>query len=49
MLLVAVVDNAGDGYDNGYASHYFLFIKRHFFSGISWKKKKTQVIFNPNN
>lgn len=49
MLLVVVVNN-GDNYDNAYASHYFLFIKRHFIYGFSWKKKKKiQAIFNPNN
>lgn len=39
MVLLVLVDDGDDNYDNANVARYFLLIKRHFFWGK--KKKKT--------
>lgn len=40
-MLMVVVDCGDNNYENAYASHYFLFIKRHFLMAFSEKKCKS--------
>lgn len=44
MVVVVCGDN---NYENAYASHYFLFIKRHFLMAFS--EKKNAGVLNPTN
>lgn len=47
MLMVAVVDCGDNNYENAYASHYFLFIKRYFLMAFS--ENKNARVLNPKN
>lgn len=45
--MVVVVDCGGNNYENAYASHYFLFIKRHFL--MAFYENKNARVLNPKN